>query len=731
MINQFEEWSAHHGLAEQSPMDALKDSIVGIEATEYLNRLNKMPYPDLTRPVQEALLPALGGVPFGLKHIIKHHISTWRKHGITPLFVFDGLHMRGEDSAFHNSDENTNVSSLAWEQYAGGDAAGTVQTFGDSNLVTAKDLYRFLQTILQELNVEFMVAPYRAWAQLAYLQKHNVVDTVYGASEIFLFDVPEVITRWDFMEDQVVWIRRRECLRMLHNLQSDSFTDACLLAGNDLLEPCPLLSKQPNVFAVKEAASLMSANSPSGPPRGDNVCQTLLSNHPSKYQDKFRKARLAVKHHVVLTVDGKVELLNAREAPDALTDVVIGQRLPDELYYYLSKGLISARVLSWLTQTEVLEPPPLDGGFSDAYRNLVSEQLNEMRTSTIGLLAFSLVRSYAKTPLRMRCWFDKGKIQTIDFRNADDPRPALEKWNVREDVFSAELRKLEGCGTIGACIRLISGEGFAAKTVTPKTAGKPLRTKDEILLNATWQLLQFRGYIDENHKLTTWGQVLHSVITATSSEGIMPGKDLEEGALIAVELARYGLLNTNTMFASYGGAPHLGTGKDKRCTLLISRIANFGRFDHQAIGYTGPLSRNMLAYNSLVTAVRTGLRDMSEACVTAMLLDGQVSRKSCDLTELGLDLPFLINNDCVLSVVALSHFGEMSTLEQPISYETVNERVKYENDVLFKYAEDYPKQIRKILVLWDAIYKGVTVMPDTFKHKSQFHEVNEWLQPLR
>jgi hypothetical protein len=42
--------------------------------------------------------------------------------------------MKDEDSAFHNAGENTNVSSLAWEQYAGGDAAGTVQTFGDSTL---------------------------------------------------------------------------------------------------------------------------------------------------------------------------------------------------------------------------------------------------------------------------------------------------------------------------------------------------------------------------------------------------------------------------------------------------------------------------------------------------------------------------------------------------------------------------------------------------------------------
>lgn len=48
----------------------------------------------------------------------------------------------------------------------------------------------------------------------------------------------------------------------------------------------------------------------------------------------------------------------------------------------------------------------------------------------------------------------------------------------------------------------------------------------------------------------------------------------------------------------------------------------------------------------------------------------------------------------------------MSTLEQPISHEVINERVKYENEVLFKYAEDYPKQIRKILVLWDAVSLG-------------------------
>jgi hypothetical protein len=171
MIHQFEEWSAN--LAEQSSMENLKDVVVGIEATEYLNRLPKMNYPELTRPVQEALLPALGGVPFGLKHIIKHHISVWRKYGITPLFVFNGLDIGKGDPTFNASEENARVSTLAWNQYSTGNAAATVQTFGDSNLVTAKDLYRFLQTILQEQEVAFLVAPYCAWAQVSVAQKRS------------------------------------------------------------------------------------------------------------------------------------------------------------------------------------------------------------------------------------------------------------------------------------------------------------------------------------------------------------------------------------------------------------------------------------------------------------------------------------------------------------------------------------------------------------------------------
>jgi hypothetical protein len=53
----------------------------------------------------------------------------------------------------------------------------------------------------------------------------------------------------------------------------------------------------------------------------------------------------------------------------------------------------------------------------------------------------------------------------------------------------------------------------------------------------------------------------------------------------------------------------------------------------------------------------------------------------------------------------------MSIQEQPISDEVKAGRLKFENDVLFKYAEDYPKQIDKILVLWDAVSAALANQP--------------------
>jgi hypothetical protein len=64
-----------------------------------------------------------------------------------------------------------------------------------------------------------------------------------------------------------------------------------------------------------------------------------------------------------------------------------------------------------------------------------------------------------------------------------------------------------------------------------------------------------RGYVDGNHKLTAWGEVLATTLTALEEN-----PELEEAGVIAIELARLDLLNAEEMFTPYGGAPMRGSG---------------------------------------------------------------------------------------------------------------------------------------------------------------------------
>lgn len=84
---------------------------------------------------------------------------------------------------------------------------------------------------------------------------------------------------------------------------------------------------------------------------------------------------------------------------------------------------------------------------------------------------------------------------------------------------------------------------------------QPLGTKAEITTNVIWRFLQLRGYVDDKHQLTNWGSTLVTILATLG-----PGKLQEEAAFVAVELLRLNLLNPDTMFPDYSGAPVRGTG---------------------------------------------------------------------------------------------------------------------------------------------------------------------------
>ena len=78
------------------------------------------------------------------------------------------------------------------------------------------------------------------------------------------------------------------------------------------------------------------------------------------------------------------------------------------------------------------------------------------------------------------------------------------------------------------------------------------------------------------------------------------------------------------------------TDIDKRNCMLVSRIATLGKLHHQAKGYCGPLSRHMLAYHSIATALQGTLRDLLETSLATMFLKGHVDRNRDDWMDLAL-----------------------------------------------------------------------------------------------
>lgn len=70
--------------------------------------------------------------------------------------------------------------------------------------------------------------------------------------------------------------------------------------------------------------------------------------------------------------------------------------------------------------------------------------------------------------------------------------------------------------------------------------------------------------------------------------------------------------------------------------MLVSRVACIAKLQHKPIGYSGPLSRQLLCYRSLISEVRSALRSLIEVILAGLLLSGDAERDRNDWPELGI-----------------------------------------------------------------------------------------------
>ena len=300
-----------------------------------------------------------------------------------------------------------------------------------------------------------------------YFEEHQnqFVDAIYGPSELFLYGVDKIITkfktvhqtnevsekghskkvsRFSLEDSTFQWIDRRSCLEELGRIPPGVFIDACFLAGSKLLTTFPPLdnpSVYPKGFTMRDIVSLIISCGHSA----TQVCAHYSSDASVKalrYLDRYKRAATSIRYHIVITNQGDIEPKDKEHAPHDLNSC-IGNRLPEELNMYLSRGMIRPRVLNWLASGQILLTAPYDGGDSLEYQNLVRNQLEPMRTQAISLLADSLHRYYQRKELATKVWFDaeyEAKTNVKDF--LPSPKDRISEWNVKGDAVLGQRRKL-------------------------------------------------------------------------------------------------------------------------------------------------------------------------------------------------------------------------------------------------------------------------------------------------
>ncbi|WWD21724.1 hypothetical protein CI109_106211 [Kwoniella shandongensis] len=709
VIRSMEVYLREKKLVQTCPISALANTRLGIDASYYLKHL--LSDPDSREP----LVASTGGLPLAITSRIENDLRALERQGIKPVFVFSGLPLssrpppKGLDP---QAERETQVKNEAWSYYENGQVERAIMqltAIRNGAWTDWRDVMRSIIRLFRHRFVEFVIAPYLEFAQ-------GYIHAIYSSTECLMWPVDRVITSTDWTTT-FQYVDKARLLGDL-NLTSEQFLDMGILAGSSISRTFPPIS---NDFAIKTIIDLVRLHK-----SGVGVCHNWRAESQFKaqtYTDSFWKARLAVKFSLVLTTEGTCVPLPTVIAPQqqAFTiqdvpgdlDEIFSPRIPDELYFYICRGLVSAQVAGWLTNGMIVEHQPLAD--CQEYRRFIKDVVTEGPTSprctTLALLADVLHPDWAKRRINAHYYYDLpyAAPQGAQVPFTDALTQSLvdrsSGWIVPMTHLESELRR-QNSSTIDLklCIGALASEDLASQTRREK-GSRVLDKKDEIVANVIWRFMEVRG---------KWGGPNAEVLS---------------------------------------GGPSFGTDEEQRSTLLIMRCLSILPLMFRPQQWAGPLSRELLVFNSFVRALSKSLRHLYEAVSVHILLSGDAKRNRDDYSDIMLSLPFQIDVNTGFGILAKTyldaatfHHGDSITEENC----DTGEAKQAKRDALsfveqsFSSVKSPIQEVERGFRFWDSVMAAIRCLDKEqgpnppLSHSvvgkdviEQFERADEWLRPMR
>jgi len=391
-IRGLDEFVEANGLLNSDPTEKLRGLKLGVDGLRWL----------LSLKINEPYQVAMGGMYLSLRPRIAKALVDFEEAGIRPLFVFSGLQLARTTRPNPENRSFTDACVKGWQLEHGGDRDQSKEAFNSQSTFTTEHINRVIQ-ILQQLGAEVMRAPFCAQPQLVWMLQYNLVGAIYSSNLVLLWGPQRVITEFDLDAGKYGWIDRDSLLqRLKFDMKNyDMFVDTCLVAGAPPIS-FPLRGSNSLTFeAVAQALQqcqgvagmIQQLNTTNGQIRDTQKCSAAMQLH--------NRASVTVRNHIVMTVKAGCVPLNWNRCPPDLNEV-FGLRLPAEVFFFLTQGIVSPQLLNNVLSTYILEPAPLAD--SDAYREIVDKLMMMHRGPAINTLRSVLNNVFQTRKLIMGLW---------------------------------------------------------------------------------------------------------------------------------------------------------------------------------------------------------------------------------------------------------------------------------------------------------------------------------------
>ncbi|KAL7753267.1 Rad2 nuclease [Sorochytrium milnesiophthora] len=294
-----------------------------------------------------------------------HQVQMLLHYGVRPYIVFDGGYLpmkAGTEESRRLNREKRRAEGLALLR--AGQKAEAAKCFQKCVDVTPEMAYQLIKA-LRRLNVPYVVAPYEADAQLAYLERQGIISAIITEdSDMLVFGCKRIIYKLD-KYGEGVQIDRADLPSTtevsLIGWTDDLFRQMCILSGCDYL---------PSIvgLGLRKAHSYLTKHK--------SVARLLQAVRmdgyvvPADYEEQFRRAEATFLHQRVFCPQQK-KLVHLTPPPsdtlDAVVDDYVGPMLEDDVAVQVAKGTLDPITFKCLVLQPVVSNETLAVGLRRAW----------------------------------------------------------------------------------------------------------------------------------------------------------------------------------------------------------------------------------------------------------------------------------------------------------------------------------------------------------------------------